>query len=158
MPRADRSSGGDFDYEQARVAGRMVFFVDGLWCVSCAMALQRVLQRVPGVVSATVNFTSGSALVTWVPESIDFPLLLRKAEGLGYALSPLKGSDELEAALQRQARKIRLQLTVAVVFGMWSMLGSWVLYLNADEAAALVIAWASVVASLPVVGYSACDF
>lgn len=73
MPRADRSSGGDFDYEQARVAGRMVFFVDGLWCVSCAMALQRVLQRVPGVVSATVNFTSGSALVTWVPESIDFP-------------------------------------------------------------------------------------
>ncbi|AVZ19395.1 cation-translocating P-type ATPase [Pseudomonas aeruginosa] len=158
MSRAGRSSGADFDYEQARVAGRMVFSVDGLWCVSCAMALQRVLQRVPGVVSATVNFTSGSALVTWVPESIDFPLLLRKAEGLGYALSPLKGSDELEAALQRQARKIRLQLTVAVVFGMWSMLGSWVLYLNADEAAALVIAWASVVASLPVVGYSAWDF
>jgi len=149
-----------FDYEKARVAGRMVFAVEGLWCVSCAMALQRVLQRVPGVSSATVNFTSGSALVTWAPDLIDFVQLLRRASDLGYALSPVRGDGELEAALHRQAKRIRLQLTIAVVFGMWSMLGSWVLYLNADEVAdqAMVIGWASVLASLPVITYSAWDF
>ncbi|HBP0978953.1 cation-translocating P-type ATPase [Comamonas sp. Y6] len=159
MPKPD-SNERLFDYEKARVAGRMVFAVEGLWCVSCAMALQRVLQRVPGVSSATVNFTSGSALVTWAPELIDFAQLLRRASDLGYALSPVRGGGELEAALHRQAKRIRLQLTIAVVFGMWSMLGSWVLYLNADEVAdqAMVIGWASVLASLPVITYSALDF
>jgi len=66
------------------------------------------LQRVPGVSSATVNFTSGSALVTWAPELIDFAQLLRRASDLGYALSPVRGDGELEAALHRQCESARV--------------------------------------------------
>lgn len=147
------------DLEQVRPAGRMVFAVHGLWCTSCAMALQRVLLRLPGVTSASVNFTSGSALLTWDPDSIDFTEVFARAEALGYELAPLQSADD--GALARQAARIRMQLLIAVVFGMWSMLGSWVLYLNADQletGQALGIAWAVFAFGLPVVGYAGLDF
>lgn len=136
----------------------MVFAVNGLWCTSCAMALQRVLAKAPGVTSATVNFTSGSALVTWRPDEIDFSALQSRALKLGYALAPLGsgGGD----SLTRQAQRIRTQLVVAIVFGMWSMLGSWVLYLSAGQLgeAALTIAWFALLSGAPVVLYSGIDF
>ncbi|ANY15162.1 heavy metal translocating P-type ATPase [Bordetella pseudohinzii] len=147
------------DMEPARRAGRMVFAVEGLWCASCAMALQRALARLPGITSASVNFTSGSALLTWTPETVDFEQVFERARKLGYGLAPLQAADA--RALPRQARRIRLQLVVAVVFGMWSMLGSWVLYLDEgrlDPGAALAIAWATLLAGLPVVGYAGLDF
>ncbi|QII86577.1 cation-translocating P-type ATPase [Bordetella hinzii] len=147
------------DMEPARRAGRMVFAVEGLWCASCAMALQRALARLPGITSASVNFTSGSALLTWAPETVDFEQVFERARKLGYGLAPLQAADA--QALPRQARRIRLQLVVAVVFGMWSMLGSWVLYLDEgrlEPSAALAIAWAAFLAGLPVVGYAGLDF
>lgn len=146
------------DLEAVRAAGRMVFAVNGLWCTSCAMALQRVLVKVPGVTSATVNFTSGSALVTWRPDDVDFSALQSRALKLGYALAPLASGDG--DSLARQAQRIRTQLVVAVVFGMWSMLGSWVLYLNAGQLgeSALTVGWLALLTGVPVVLYSGTDF
>lgn len=146
------------DLEAVRAAGRMVFTVNGLWCTSCAMALQRVLVKVPGVTSATVNFTTGSALVTWRPDEVDFSALQSRAQKLGYPLAPL-GSGAGDS-LTRQAQRIRTQLVIAVVFGMWSMLGSWVLYLNAGQLgeSASTIAWLALLAGAPVVLYSGTDF
>ncbi|MCI1007305.1 cation-translocating P-type ATPase [Herbaspirillum sp. C7C8] len=147
--------------EQVRSAGRMVFSVQGMWCASCAMALQRALARVKGVRAAQVNFICGAAVLTWHPESIDFAALLQRAAKLGYPLTPSQDQDAAAHALHKQARRIQFRLVVAVFFGMWSMLGCWVLYLDPGLARApdgLVIAWLALLAALPVIFYCGHDF
>lgn len=149
------------DLESLRPAGRMIFSVRGMFCASCAMAVQRIIDKVPGVLASNVNFTSGSALVRWEPESFDFDALFNRVQGLGYELSPLLDSNELNDSLQRQASRIRLQLIVAVFCGMWSMLGSWMLYLGIDAVTgidALLVGWTAAIFALPVILYSGLDF
>jgi len=149
------------DLEKVRVAGRVVLSVEGMWCASCAMALQRSLGRIPGIEEVVVNFISGSALLRWNPESTDLSQVVARAEKLGYKLSLMLDGDRLTDSLTAQSRRIRLQLVIAVVFGMWSMLGSWVLYLDngiSPDAEGRVIAWLSVLAGLPVIVYSGQDF
>src|SRR5690606_33483348 len=111
------------DLEKVRVAGRVVLSVEGMWCASCAMALQRSLGRIPGIEEVVVNFISGSALLRWNPESTDLSQVVARAEKLGYKLSLMLDGDRLTDSLTAQSRRIRLQLVIAVVFGMWSMLG-----------------------------------
>lgn len=148
------------DLESLRPAGRMIFSVRGMFCASCAMAVQRVIEKVPGVLASNVNFTSGSALVRWEPDTFDFSALFNRVQGLGYELSPLLDSNELNDSLRRQASRIRLQLIIAAFFGMWSMLGSWMLYLGIGAVAgidALLVGWAATLFALPVILYSGLD-
>ena len=147
------------DFETLSIAGRAVFGINGMWCASCAMALQRAMGRVKGVSSATVNFTSASAMLTWDPDSMDFTKLVGVVENLGYEIVLMADEDSALKALQKQARRIYIQLSVAVVFGMWSMLGSWVLYL--DETLSFIhyqLAVFTFLLALPVVFYSGLDF
>ncbi|PND32800.1 heavy metal translocating P-type ATPase [Achromobacter pulmonis] len=149
------------DLEPIRLAGRAVLAVRGMWCTSCAMALQRSLARVPGVRDVAVNFISGSALLRWDPASARLDEISSRADKLGYELSFMRDDESADEALGAQAQRIRFQLVVAVVFGMWSMLGAWVLYLDPGlngSAEGNVIAWLSVAAGLPVMLYSGQDF
>jgi Cu2+-exporting ATPase/Cu+-exporting ATPase len=149
-----------FDFEQVRPAGRMIFSVRGMFCASCAMAVQRVIEKVPGVLASNVNFTSGAALVRWDPEDFELKNLFNRVNDLGYELSPLLDSNEINQSLLAQASRIRLQLIIAAFFGMWSMLGSWMLYFGVEAVAgidALLVGWTATVFSLPVILYSGLD-
>ncbi|HLU03421.1 MAG TPA: cation-translocating P-type ATPase [Advenella sp.] len=151
----------EIDLEQIRFAGRAVLAVRGMWCASCAMALQRSLGKVPGIQEAVVNFISGSVLLRWDPDSAALSQIVMRSHKLGYELSFMLDEGALADGLNAQARRIRLQLAVAVVFGMWSMLCAWVLYLNQGipaDGEGRVIAWFSVVTGLPVIMYSGQDF
>ncbi|AFK62839.1 metal transporter ATPase [Advenella kashmirensis WT001] len=151
----------EIDLEPIRFAGRAVLAVRGMWCASCAMALQRSLGKVPGIQETVVNFISGSVLLRWDPDSAALSQVVTRAHKLGYELSFMLDGGALADGLNAQARRIRLQLAVAVVFGMWSMLGSWVLYLNQGISAdgeGRLIAWFSVVTGLAVIVYSGQDF
>lgn len=149
------------DLESLRPAGRMIFSVRGMFCASCAMAVQRVIDKAPGVLESNVNFTSGSALVRWEPARFDFQKLFDRVQGLGYEMSPLLDDNEVNRSLEKQASRIRLQLIVAAFFGMWSMLGSWMLYFGIEAVAgidALLVGWTATIFGLPVVLYSGLDF
>lgn len=149
------------DLEQIRSAGRVVLAVRGMWCTSCAMALQRALARTPGIRDVAVNFISGSALLRWDPATVKLDEISNRAERLGYELSFMRDDGSADEALSVQAQRIRFQLVLAVVFGMWSMLGAWVLYLDPGldaSAEGKVIAWLSVATGLPVMLYSGQDF
>ncbi|MDY0309331.1 MAG: cation-translocating P-type ATPase [Castellaniella sp.] len=162
MPRTASAAVADpLDLESLRPAGRMIFSVRGMFCASCAMAVQRVIDKVPGVLDSHVNFTSGSALVRWDPVQFDFQALFDRVQGLGYEMSPLLDDSEVNRSLDKQAVRIRLQLIVAAFFGMWSMLGTWMLYLGLGAVAGIdawLVGWAATIFSLPVVLYSGLDF
>ncbi|OIJ41390.1 heavy metal translocating P-type ATPase [Massilia timonae] len=163
QPRAEalRLAFAGIDRDALRRAGRMVVSIEGMWCASCALAVERTIARSPGVTAASTSFAGGSALVRWDPDRIDLDELFARVERLGYGIVPLVESQEMERQIDSQARAVWMRLAVAVFFGMWSMLGSVALYFDAGLAASQAgwwIALASCLAALPVVTWSALAF
>jgi heavy metal translocating P-type ATPase len=149
------------DRESLRRAGRMVVSIDGMWCGSCALAVERTIAKVPGVTWASTSFAGGSALVRWDPERFDPGELFARVERLGYRIVPLVETGEIEQRIDVQARAVWIRLAVAAFFGMWSMLGALALYLDAELAASPQGWWIALVsacAALPVVSFSAWAF
>ena len=92
--------------------GRLDFEVQGMTCGSCAVRVQRVLGRQPGVASAEVNFATGKAQVA--PDgAVDVGGLQAAVERIGYRIEPV-GSGETADAEAQAAAAWRRRLVVAV--------------------------------------------
>ena len=136
-----------------------LFLVEGLFCAACAATVEARLARIAGVEDAAVDFASGAALVRWSPERQDPAAVVRLVDRLGYhARRP-------DAPAGREGRRdpergLRLRLAVALFFGMWTMLPSIGLYLDAapDARVARGLAWAAAGFSLPVVAWAGRPF
>lgn len=149
------------DLASVRRAKRLVVSIEGMWCAGCAMAVERVISRIPGVTFASTSFAGGSALVSWDSEDFDPALIIQRVAKLGYRAVPLIEADEMERRIDVQARAVWLRLAIALFFGMWSMLGTLVLYLEpvvAASAAGYWIGLGAVVAAVPVISYAAWPF
>ena len=142
-------------------AGRMVVTIEGMWCNSCALAVERIIARVPGVTWASTTFAGGSALIQWEPAAFDLDVLLARVEKLGYRMVPLIAADDMDRRIESHARSAWMRLAVAIFFGMWSMLGAIALYTDAGLAASpegWTIALAAMLAALPAVTWPAWQF
>ena len=139
----------------------MVVSIDGMWCGSCALAVERTIAKVPGVTWASTSFAGGSALVRWDPQRFDPAELFARVERLGYRIVPLIETGEMEQRIDTQARAVWVRLAVAAFFGMWSMLGTLALYLDAELAGSPQGWWVALgaaCAAMPVVTFSALAF
>jgi heavy metal translocating P-type ATPase len=136
--------------------------VRGMWCTSCANALERILRRHAGVIDAKVNFASESALIQWDPAATSLRDLLAAATQLGYACRLDGESHDRGAHLARVKADLSLRLVVALFFSMWVMVAQWTLYLAPEGSmSANVEYWLAVFAGLgaaPVMAYSAAPF
>lgn len=63
------------------------FDVEGMTCNTCAVRVQKILNRVPGVDDATVNFANGEATVR-SSEQLDPTILADAVRKIGYDLKP----------------------------------------------------------------------
>ncbi len=85
--------------------------IDGMTCASCVARVERALQAVPGVRSATVNLATESAHVEGVADPAS---LVAAVKGAGYA-ARLAGATEEPATLrrEREAEDLRRDLILA---------------------------------------------
>ncbi|WP_434715559.1 heavy metal translocating P-type ATPase [Paraburkholderia sp. A3RO-2L] len=136
--------------------------VRGMWCTSCANALERVMKRQPGVLDATVSFASESAQLQWDPHVTTLDSILSAADKLGYACAAEGAGHDRRAHFARIRRDLGLRLAVAVFFDMWVMVAQWTLYLSPDgtlsPAAQYDFALFAGVMCLPIIGWCARPF
>jgi cation-transporting ATPase V len=100
--------------EPARPAGvgQLDFDVQGMTCGSCAVRVQRVLGRQPGVANAEVNLATGKARV--VPDgAVDVAGLEAAVERIGYHLSPSGSGGKADAEAPAEAAWRRRLLVAA---------------------------------------------
>jgi len=71
------------------------FSITGMHCASCAVNIQRVLRKLPGVAAATVNFATEKAQVEYDPEQVDEVKINEAIRPLGYAIAGEKKIDEV---------------------------------------------------------------
>jgi len=100
------------DEHQSSVA----FDVEGMSCASCAARIEKVLNRQPGVRSATVNFAGANAAVALDTAAVaDLQAAIAK---IGFQLKPVEKGEERVSASARfteEAKKTRWRLLAAAL-------------------------------------------
>lgn len=99
------------------------FPVTGMTCANCAMNIERTLnKKVPGVLTATVNFASERASVAYIPGLTSPEDMVAAIEKAGYgAVLPDEGLDAEDAEQQARDAEIRDQtqkFVVGVIFSL----------------------------------------
>ena len=110
------------DAPEAVVMGRLELPVEGMTCASCAMRVEKRLNRLEGV-TASVNYATERASVTYDRGNVDAGQLVEAVQQAGYSASlPAPTSDDSpeheEAARRDDLRALRRRLMLATVLGL----------------------------------------
>jgi P-type Cu+ transporter len=94
-------------------AERVRLEIGGMTCASCAARVERKLNKLDGV-TASVNFATEKAAVSFDPARVAVADLIEAVEATGYtAALPLARDEDVDAT-----RPLRIRLTVAVVLSV----------------------------------------
>lgn len=137
-----------------------LYSLHGMWCTSCAQAVESVLARRAGVHEASVNYATATVHLSGERGAIALDQLAEPVRRLGYRLMPLEAAQDAEARLETESRRLILRLAVGAGFGMWTMLASLLIYAGALPNARLdmVLALVSGAFAIPVVTYAGWPF
>jgi Cu+-exporting ATPase len=128
------------DHAPATAPERVVLPVTGMTCANCAATVQRTLERrVPGVVSASVNYANERAVVEVTPGAVSRADLVRAVESAGYGVLEVS-DDEPTGDAEARAREAEIAhhtrtFLVGVLFSLplfalsmardFGVLGAW---------------------------------
>lgn len=136
-----------------------VLMLDGVTCAACVWLIEQRLLRLPGVVSAELNYSTLKARVRWDEERAALSDILLAVRQTGYAALPYDAHKAEEAA-QKSRKKAIVRLAVAGMCMMQTMMFALPTYLYGDiEPQFLTILhWGGFLMVLPVVCYAAVPF
>ncbi|HXX86340.1 MAG TPA: heavy metal translocating P-type ATPase [Casimicrobiaceae bacterium] len=134
--------------------------LEGIQCAACAWLNEEYLKRQAGVVAVSVNLATRRAYVRWDSRVTRLSVLLRAIAAIGYCAFPYD-PERREALAKREGRALLTRTAVALLAMMQVMMFAVPAYLSADGVEPqfqALLAWASLVLTLPVVLYSAAPF
>ncbi len=95
--------------------------IGGMTCAACSQRIEKTLNRLEGVESASVNLATEKATVTYRPETVRLSGVRTAIEKLGYrALTAQKSgvADEDRARKQREIRTMWTKFILSAVFSL----------------------------------------
>ena len=139
-----------------------ILMIEGMRCGSCAIAVEALLKKQPGVSDAAVNFAADVALICWENEKPPLAGVQKAVARLGYRLHGSVDAERSKLQAESVRKHLQRRLAVAVVFGMWSMMPALLVYLAPFGAVEPEVLWPLALASglfaVPVVLYSGSHF
>ena len=142
--------------EHIREAALML---ENIVCAACVWLNERHIAALPGVLSVEINYATRRARVRWVDSRIQLSAILKAVSDIGYLAHPFDParSDDMHKRERNTAIK---RLAVAGLSMMQVMMVALPAYSATDLAADtwVLMRWASLVLTIPVVGYSAWPF
>ncbi|MDB5935571.1 MAG: heavy metal translocating P-type ATPase [Massilia sp.] len=148
-------------YDQGNAASEAVYSVDGIRCAACVWLIERRLRSLPGVRAADMNVATGRLKVSWSAAQCRPSAILRALREIGYAaypFDPLRHGEQLE----RERKTLFRRLFIAGLSMMQVMMYALPVYLaddgTMDADMTALLQWASLLLTLPAVGYSAQPF
>ena len=94
--------------QRAAGAAGVDLAIEGMTCAACAVRVEKVLNRIPGV-TASVNFATEKARVSYDPGSADVARLAAAVRKAGYGAHPVV-AESRDAERARRLREYRLEL------------------------------------------------
>jgi P-type Cu+ transporter len=108
---------------------KAVYWIEGLFCGNCAVALEHKISAVKMVDSATVNFTYSYMIIDYVGDVNALDIIEKTVKKLGYKITSAS-LDVRQQQLENQKKQAYSTLFFAFIFSMWSMLSAIVTYLH----------------------------
>lgn len=135
--------------------------LDGLRCAGCVNRVERALRALPGIVEATVNYTSHRALVRYDPDRLAEADLVGEVEALGYRAVPYDPAV-LDRSARTGARDALTRVLVAAFLAgnvMWIAAALYIGgYQGLDPELRRALRWLAIGLSVPAVGWCALPF
>ena len=135
--------------------------LEGITCAACIWLNEHHLQRLPGVLSVDINYTSHRARVRWDNQRIALSRILQAIGDIGYHAHPYD-ADRQEKLAQQERKQAINRLWVAGLSMMQVMMYAVPIYLapagEIDPQWLWLLHWSSLILTLPVVLYSALPF
>ena len=146
----------------AGAAGTEVtLLLEGMRCGACVWLIERTLAARPGVLAASVNFTTERAVLRWDPAATRLSTLLGDIAAVGYRALPYDARRR-EAQLASTSRSLFRRLFVAGLGMMQVMMYAFPVYTaqagDIEWQYEHLMRWASLLLTTPVVFYSAQPF
>lgn len=97
------------------------FNVDGMTCAACSARVERVLNRLDGVMAASVNLTTGKANVVYDDEKTDKDRVKLAVSKAGFSPSEIDKKDTAEKQKEKarqKSDKARNKFITALVFAL----------------------------------------
>ncbi|GBF10898.1 cation-translocating P-type ATPase [Tepidibacillus sp. HK-1] len=105
----------------------------GMTCAACSSRIEKGLNKIPGVYSATVNLALERAVVEYNAEEVDVDDFIKKVRDLGYDGKVHEDEVDQQSAKDKELSKKRTKLIISSLLSLpllWSMLGHFgVMYL-----------------------------
>lgn len=119
-----RSAGYDVDADE-QASARVRLRLRGLSCASCVSRVERALGSVPGVIDASVNLASQSAVVEYVPGQVKPEEIAHAVKDAGYG-ADVEGTAPAEGSARTAGESLAARLVVSaatagvlMLFSMW---------------------------------------
>ena len=117
LMRAIRDAGYGADVRET------TFSVTGMTCASCVGRVERALEKVPGVLEASVNLANERATVEYLAGEVEPKDLEKAIEGAGYGVVREEDSS-VEDSHEREYRKLKSDFLLAAALTAVILLGS----------------------------------
>lgn len=135
--------------------------ITGITCAACAWLIEHHLGRLDGVRSVAVNVSTHRGRVVWEPQRISLSRILGAFAAIGYGARPADDAAA-EKSRVRENRLFLLRLGVAGLAMMQAHNAALGLYFGAyssiDREWEILLRWASMMITVPVVLFSAQPF
>ncbi|OZA30431.1 MAG: cation transporter [Hydrogenophilales bacterium 17-61-9] len=133
--------------------------LENIVCAACIWLNERHIAGLPGVLSVEINYATRRARVRWDNSRIQLSAILKAVSDIGYIAHPFDPgrSDDIHKRERNTAIK---RLAIAGLGMMQVMMYALPTYTATDMTAdvRLLMGWASLVLTIPVVMYSAWPF
>ena len=100
--------------------------IEGMTCAACVRRVERALEGVAGVRTASVNFATGSARVAFDPASAGPAQLRAAVVRAGYQVGEAAASDGRARAEERRLHDLHTKWVVSLAIGLGVMLMMYV--------------------------------
>ena len=138
-----------------------IVLIDGMHCTACCWLIERTLGRLPGVVELSVNAGARRARIVFDAKVLALARIVDALGRVGYRALPLD-RDALDDTRRRETRAAQKRLAVAGFGAMQAMMYASALWFGAfdgvDAATRDFFRWLTLLATTPVVFYSAAPF
>lgn len=93
--------------------------ISGMTCAACAAKIERKLNKLDGISTATVNLGTEQAIVEFYPHRIKTTQIIQAIRGLGYEAERVDefSRDREKEAREEEVRRLRREFIISAVLG-----------------------------------------
>jgi Cu2+-exporting ATPase len=134
--------------------------VEGIHCGACVWLIEQRLRAIPGVLAATVNYSTRRVALQWDARRVQLPQVFQALAEVGYR--PLPNARYRSDLSQRHARRMAILRTLVAWLAMMQvMMFAWPGYIDPggmNTAERGIFQWASLALTLPALLFSGWPF